>query len=203
MSQLRDVSIERLCMPYKWWTFGLIPPGSKLDFKFTRQVPMIEGFSSEKKVIRGKSAGLSAASYDVRIAHDLYLQPMGTPGCCGLAYTIERFCMPDNVAGYPYDKSTYARVFVSALNTYFDPGFSGKTIDNDDPADPYASAVLELVNFGEYPVDIKAGDPVCQFIFHWLDGKSRNPYRGKYAGQKGAQAAIYEKEVNKPNEKTV
>jgi dCTP deaminase len=160
---------------------------------------MITPFTDEKTVVNGKSYGLSAASYDVRIAHDLVLGP--SPGDLlasmmlrnqqytaeavlelwrsslrnlspsrALAHTIEDFNMPHNVVGYVCDKSTYARVFVSAFNTLFDPGFRG-------------NATLELVNLGSETVYIKAGDPICQFTFHWLDEATERPYNGKYQNQ--------------------
>ena len=52
---------------------------------------------------------------------------------------------------------------------------------------------LELVNFGDQLVDIKAGDPICQIAFHWLDEPTERPYRGKYMNQtKAAHGARYE-----------
>ena len=170
--------------------------------------PLISPFSPARNVVNGKSWGLSAASYDVRIAHDLTLGPnpgeflleavcaldegdpstianlkrklRSLPPSRALAHTIEDFHFPDNVAGAVCDKSSFARVFVSAFNTFFDPGFQG-------------NATLELVNLGAETVVIKAGDPICQFLFHFLDKPTDRPYRGKYFGQKkGAQPAIYE-----------
>ena len=164
MSQLSAQSIKKLCQDTKWW--GLWP-----------QTPMIYPFTAEKVVVNGKSYGLSSASYDVRIAHDLRILPWEAT----LAYTIEDFYMPDNVVGYVCDKSTYARLFVSAFNTLFDPGFQG-------------NATLELVNMGEDVIDIKAGDPICQLAFHWLDKKTDRPYSGKYQHQtKAAHGPRYEK----------
>ena len=171
--------------------------------------PMISPFSDERHVVNGKSWGLSAASYDVRIAHDLVLGPNpgeflleavcaldggsptevanlkrklhSLPPSRALAHTIEDFIIPHDVSGAVCDKSSFARVFVSAFNTFFDPGFQG-------------NATLELVNLGPETVEIKAGDPICQFLFHFLDKPTDRPYRGKYQGQKkGAQPAIYEK----------
>ena len=170
--------------------------------------PLISPFSAQRNVVNGKSWGLSAASYDVRIAHNLTLGPnpgeflleamivladqdlngianlkrklRSLPPSRALAHTIEDFHFPDNVAGAVCDKSSFARVFVSAFNTFFDPGFQG-------------NATLELVNLGAETVVIKAGDPICQFLFHFLDKPTDRPYRGKYQGQKkGAQPAIYE-----------
>jgi dCTP deaminase len=192
MSQLCAQSISRLCTPSSGW--------------FTKaKPPMIVPFTPTKIVVNGKSKGLSAASYDVSIAHDLTLgvnpawiierhvkkyglgkerllmeQLDDNEPSAALAHTVEDFHMPDNVAGYVCDKSSFARVFVTAFNTLFDPGFVG-------------NATLELVNLGSYPVHYKAGDPVCQFVFHWLDRTTDRPYRGKYQNQaRKPQAAIYE-----------
>jgi len=157
--------------------------------------PMITPFVAEKTVFKGKSYGLSACSYDVRIAHDLELGPIqgGTvinpsgyktaipyPKHYALAHTIEDFHMPDDVCGTVVDKSSYARVFVSAFNTLIDPGFVG-------------NLTLELVNLSNEPVFIEAGSPICQIMFHQLDAPTEIPYRGKYWGQtKAAHPARYE-----------
>jgi dCTP deaminase len=164
---------------------------------------MISPFLAEAQQINGKSAGLSAASYDARIAHDLTLGPhpgeimrevfmrqftSGTvedmliswnelhahivnyPPCRALANTMEDFSIPHNVAGYICDKSTYARLHVTLFNTLFDPGFIG-------------NATLEIVNLSGQVVTIKAGDPICQFAFHWLDQPTDRAYAGKYQKQ--------------------
>lgn len=173
----------------------------------SNEKPLITPFSDEKQVVNGKSFGLSAASYDVRIAHDLTLGPnpvfllaqMGAtwpasqwlvpdwaqkltnyPASKALAHTLEDFDIPDNVVGYVVDKSTYARVFVSAFNTLLDPGWRG-------------NLTLELVNLGHELVEIKAGDPIVQIAFHWLDERTDRPYRGKYYDQtKEAHGPRYE-----------
>lgn len=145
MTQLSAQSIRRLCVN---------PPH------------MISPFVDGKEVLNGKSYGLSAASYDVRIAHALSL----LPGEAALAHTVEDFNMPDNVVGYVVDKSTYARRFVTAFNTLLDPGWTG-------------NLTLELVNLGPSVVDIAAGDPIVQIAFHWLDEATDLPYVGKYQNQ--------------------
>lgn len=172
--------------------------------------PLIDPFVPHKEVHPcGLSFGLSAASYDLRIAEDVYLPAnpvyalaenlramnwqddfamqmwkdhLRTIPCQSqLAYTLEKLHLPDNVVGYVVDKSSYARRFVSALNTLFDPGFRGH-------------GVLELVNLSDKPITIRAGEPVCQMAFHWLDEPAREPYRGKYQDQTaGAHGARYEK----------
>ena len=137
--------------------------------------PLISPFM-ERGVQNGRSYGLSSCTYDCRIAEDLTIPP----GRGALASTIERFWLPDNVCGSPLDKSTYARVLVSAFNTHFDPGFRGV-------------ATIELVNLGTEDVVYRRGDPVCQFKFEWLDEPTELPYSGKYQDQgAGPQVARYE-----------
>jgi len=145
VSQLSAQSIRRLCM---------------------RSEPMIDPFESERKIINGKSYGLSASSYDVRIAHNLMLNS----GQSSLAHTVENFRIPTNVVGYVVDKSTYARRFITAFNTLLDPGWEG-------------NLTLELVNLGDRSINIHAGDPIVQIVFHWLDEHTDRPYDGKYMYQ--------------------
>lgn len=169
---------------------------------------MINPFTAEKIVVNGKSYGLSAATYDVRIAHDLTLHPdpvkhlqklattnrywstqnvldqwittMRSEPNCALAYTMEDFYMPDNVCGVVMDKSTYARQFMSAMNTFIDPGFKG-------------NLTLELVNHGPDPIVLASGDPVAQILFLELDQATDRPYAGKYQHQtKAAHPARFE-----------
>lgn len=175
----------------------------------TGDSPMISPFVGEKTVINGASYGLSAASYDVRIGHDLMLGPnpvrlLGEmarkwpahprmlsewgeklenyPPDHALAHTVEDFDMPDNVAGLVTDKSTYARRFLSAMNTFIDCGFRG-------------NLTLELVNLGSELIELKAGDPVCQILFYRLDEPSERPYAGKFQNQtKAPHGPRYENE---------
>lgn len=175
--------------------------------------PMIYPFMPSKVVISGKSAGLSSASYDARIDHDLVLginpaliigehvicygfseerllqdKLIANPPMKALAYTVEDFHIPNGITGDVGDKSSYARVFVSAFNTFFDPGFHG-------------NATLELINHGDEPVTYKRGDPVCQFIFSYLDEPTEEPYNGKYQHQtKAAHSARQEVPTSEMNE---
>jgi len=106
------------------------------------------------------------------------------PPCFALAHTREDFAFPANIPGQVADKSTYARLFVSAMNTFFDPGYRG-------------NATLELVNHGDQAVAIREDDPICQFLFDELDEETEDPYNDscKYQGQtKQAHEARYENE---------
>ena len=137
--------------------------------------PLITPFA-ERGVIHGRSYGLSACSYDLRSAGDILL-PVGQGR---LAVTVERFSMPHNVCGQVLDKSSHARVFVSAFNTHLDPGWEGYL-------------TVELVNFGREAVEWRAGDPLCQVRFDWLDEPTELPYGGKYQHQlQEPTSALYE-----------
>lgn len=164
------------------------------------QQPMIWPFVDHKEVhpACGFSYGLSGSSYDLRVAEDVVLPPnpiyalaerLGQPGAqefllqrfwhslptsgvqSQLAHTLEWLTIPDDVCAFVVDKSSYARQFVSALNTLFDPGFQGH-------------GVLEMVNLSNKEIVIRAGEPIVQMVFHKLTGKA-TPYRGKYYGQTG------------------
>src|SRR5690606_30515109 len=105
-----------------------------------------------------------------KIYHDAMEELRNAPPHYSLAYTVEDFFMPHNVTADVADKSTYARLFVSAYNTFIDPGFQG-------------NLTLEIVNDSAEYVHYKAGDPVCQIVFSWTDGKTDRPYDGKYQHQ--------------------
>ena len=150
-------------------------------------MPMITPFVDKKVVVNGKSYGLSAASYDVRIASDLVLGPSPTfcmrdmllagggkemldklsnlPPPYALANTSKTSSCPKTSAAYVVDKSTFARVFVSAFNTLIDPGFSRQP---DLGAGQHGATEI---------VEMKVGDPICQIVFHCLDRPHRPPLR--------------------------
>jgi len=137
---------------------------------------MIYPFVEEKTVVNGKSYGLSSCSYDVRIDQNLTLNP----GDYALASTIEDLDIPNNVAAFVVDKSSYARLGIMAFNTLIDAGFKG-------------NLTLELKNTAKNIVQIQQGDPICQLVFHWLDEPTDRPYTGKYQNQKrGPQPVILE-----------
>ena len=156
MTVLSAQSIRRLCNPPKVEEDGY--PGSLV----LAYAPLVYPFV-ERDVIRGKSFGLSSCTYDCRIAEDLTIHPREV----ALASTLEKFCFPNNVCGSVLDKSSYARLFISAFNTHLDPGWSGYL-------------TVELANLSNNFIDFKRGDPICQIKFEWLDLPTELPYRGKY-----------------------
>jgi dCTP deaminase len=134
--------------------------------------PLIDPFV-ERDVVRGMSLGLSAASYDVRIAESMTINP----GEFVLASTMERFDIPDDVLIVAHDKSSWARRGLAVQNTIFDPGWRGY-------------AALELTNHGRSSLTILAGDPIAQIVCHLLTEPTEQPYSGKYQDQqRGPQSA--------------
>jgi len=163
-------SIRRLCNPPKVEEEGY--PGSLVP----AHRPLITPFV-ERGVSNGKSYGLSSCTYDCRIAEDLII-PVGQSR---LASTIERFCIPNNVCGSVLDKSSWARVFLTAFNTLLDPGWEGYL-------------TVELSNLGVEPIQFKLEDPLVQVRFDWLDEPTELPYKGKYQDQeRGPQKPRYER----------
>ena len=135
--------------------------------------PLIDPFVERDVSPGGKSFGLSAASYDVRLDQRLRLPPRGF----ALASTMERFCMPFDVAATVRDKSSWARVGLAVQNTHLDPGWSGWL-------------TLEISNNSLDEVIIDAGEPIAQIVFEILDFPTEQPYGGKYQNQeRGPQPA--------------
>ena len=75
----------------------------------------------ERSVSNGMTYGLGPAGYDVRIAEDVRLIPLGF----SLASTVEKFIMPNDVIAFVHDKSTWARKGLSLFNTVIEPGWEG------------------------------------------------------------------------------
>jgi dCTP deaminase len=135
-----------------------------------RRIRPLEPFY-ERTQHNGMTYGLGPAGYDVRIAETV------TVGRFVLASTIERFNLPNDVLAQVCDKSTWARRKVSLLNTVLEPGWRGYV-------------TLEIVYFGDTPIEIRAGDPIAQIIFFRLEEPTALPYAGRYQDQeRGPQGA--------------
>jgi dCTP deaminase len=129
----------------------------------------------ERTVSHGKTFGLSAAGYDVRIREAVILRP----GDFALASTLERFTMPDDLLARVADKSSWARKGLTVQNTIIEPGWRGYL-------------TLELANHGQNRLVIEAGSPIAQIIFEMLDEPTEQPYAGKYQNQMPEPVAAIE-----------
>lgn len=91
-----------------------------------------------------------------------------------LASTMECFELPDNLTAFVEGRSSLGRLGLFIQNAgWVDPGFKGEI-------------TLELYNANRFAIELKAGRRVGQLVFAQLDNTARNPYRGKYQGQRGA-----------------
>jgi dCTP deaminase len=150
----------------------MILPAQEIRRRSTSLTPMIAPFV-ERGIVRGMSYGLGPASYDIRIAENMIIEP----GEFALASTIERFDIPDDVVIIVHDKSSWARHGLAVQNTLFDPGWRGY-------------ATLELSNHSGEALTIVAGDPIAQVVCHLLTEATCQPYAGKYQDQEaGPQRA--------------
>lgn len=144
---------------------------------------MISPFHEEKMIFEGMSYGLSSAGYDIRVAEDVRLLPDGFK----LHSAIEKFDFPYDILGVVHDKSSLARRGLSVFNTVIEPGWRG-------------SLTLELRNQGNDIINLKAGSPIAQIIFHRLEAETVRPYQGKYQDQAaGPVAAIMEQPCHTSN----
>lgn len=139
---------------------------------------MITPFFERSVSESGKSFGLASCSYDIRVAN---FKILGTStlvdhvrmqnGDFVLASSIERIKMPHNVVAIVHDKSSWAREGLAVQNTLLDPGWEG-------------FVTLELsYHRPAHHIVIKAGDPIVQLKFEWLDEPTEQPYSGKYQNQ--------------------
>lgn len=89
-----------------------------------------------------------------------------------LATTEEYVKLPDNITAFVEGRSSIGRMGLFIQNAgWVDPGFEGQI-------------TLELYNANSLPIRLKAGRRVCQLVFCKMDDVAKNPYRGKYQGQK-------------------
>ena len=106
-----------------------------------------------------------------QITTDKYLL---LPGQFVLATTMEYFELPDNLTAFVEGRSSLGRMGLFIQNAgWVDPGFKGEI-------------TLELFNANRCAIELNVGRRVGQLVFAQLDDNARNPYRGKYQGQRGA-----------------
>ena len=89
-----------------------------------------------------------------------------------LATTAEYLELPDNLTAFVEGRSSVGRSGLFIQNAgWVDPGFQG-------------AITLELYNANSAPMKIQAGRRICQLVLAQADAAVKNPYRGKYQGQR-------------------
>ena len=128
----------------------------------------------ERTQFNGVTFGLGPAGYDLRIAEDIRLWPSHSVR----VDAIEQFNMPNDVMGFLYSKSTWARLHIEQAGTVVEPGWRG---------------ILRLeinMHCGNEWITIPAGTGLVQVVFHRLEHATEIPYSGKYQNQGPNQDAI-------------
>ena len=100
-----------------------------------------------------------------------------------LAATLERFALPDDLAGRLEGKSSLGRLGLLTHSTagFIDPGFDGHI-------------TLELSNVANLPITLWPGMKIGQLCLFRLSSPAENPYGSqavgsKYQGQRGPTAS--------------
>ena len=89
-----------------------------------------------------------------------------------LATTMEYIKLPDDLTAFVEGRSSIGRIGLFVENAgWVDPGFEGQI-------------TLELFNANSLPIKLQAGRRICQLVFCKMDQNAKNPYRGKYQGQR-------------------
>lgn len=138
----------------------------------------IKPFVADVAQYKGKSYGLTAAGYDIRLGKIRH--PRGdnsivescwlSPGQFTLAASLEFVRIPTDLQVIVHDKSSWARDGLALQNTVLEPGWFGYI-------------TLELSNHGRKGIQLMTGMPIAQLVFHQLDRPTDRPYTGKYQNQ--------------------
>ena len=86
-----------------------------------------------------------------------------------LAYTLERVVLPPYLAARVEGKSSLARIGLSVHITAptVQAGYQGRLM-------------LEMLNFGKYPIVVTPGDRLCQLVLEKVSSPPDIPYRGQF-----------------------
>ena len=106
------------------------------------------------------------------------------PGEFILGSTIEYVNIPHDLVARVEGRSSIGRlgVMVHVTAGYIDPGFKG-------------NITLELFNCSDKPFQWNFGDCLCQIVFETLSSPCKQPYDGKYYGDKGVVCSRWELEI--------
>lgn len=113
------------------------------------------------------------------------------PGEFILGSTVQKFTLPDDIAGRLEGRSSLGRLglIIHATAGFVDPGFSGWL-------------TLEISNISRLPIRLYAGMKISQICFYLMSSPVINSYGSKklgskYQGQKGPTQSRYYQEFLK------
>lgn len=161
----------------------------------------IRPFVEEKTYYGALSFGLEPSGYDIRLGDTIgkwfagmicdpcqnilpeHLKMISIefpghllgPGQMVLGRSLEEFCLPNNIQGVVFDKSTLIRLGIAVQNTKLACGWKG-------------ILTLEITNHGPHSVILRTGMPIAQIEFTMVS-KPDIPYEGRYQGQEGVTPA--------------
>lgn len=178
---LNDTQIERLCanqnmvMPFVGSQQTQIGK-EKIVSKGLSSVGYDISLGSRIRVYQPyfRSAVIDPAKFDDRLLTEFEVDDHFDLPAHGyaLGVSVERFEMPDNVAGLCLTKSTYARCGLFCNTTPLEPGWVGYL-------------TLELSNLTDLPIRVYVGQGIAQILFFQVD-RPRVSYgdrQGKYQNQ--------------------
>lgn len=124
---------------------------------------------------------LQPASYDLTLKQLVGIENREVkteimPGETVLATTLEIVELPQNVAGFIKDKSSFLRLGLTIGQGFVDPGFKG-------------NLTISIFNGSKRPVQLKKDIPFCQIVFMNVENCSSS-YDGHYQNQKGVGFSI-------------
>lgn len=163
---------------------------------------MITPFQRTKLIVRGKSQGLSAASYDMAIGHSLKLGIH--PGYVMRDHILARRPLVNIRTGMAteelyrkFKKMPPCCALASTVENLNIPPIISVSVANKSTQarmflridntfiDPgfIGNLTVEFVNHSDRPIDLVKGEPVCQLLFKFLDHATAIPYGGKFQNQ--------------------
>ncbi|QAT44060.1 dCTP deaminase [Aminipila luticellarii] len=125
-------------------------------------------------IVEDSSSGIITLQHEITYKTIRTNRYLLLPGQFVLATTLEYFALPDNLTAFVEGRSSLGRMGLFIQNAgWVDPGFEGEI-------------TLELFNANRCAIELQSGRRVGQLVFAQMDAPAKNPYRGKYQGQKGA-----------------
>ncbi len=142
---------------------ALVGPGS-VDLRLSSQFRVFKRL--KRALVVGDEIDLEEIT-ELVSAEESFVLP---PGQAVLGMTLERIKLPDYLCGWLEGRSCFARVglLIHMTAAFIHPGVNNRQ-------------VLEISNLAPFPLALKVGAPICQFIFQRTEGRAT--YQGRHRHQ--------------------